>query len=326
MPAQNGEKADAQGLSFRFGQQGGTAEGSSAGKRLGSTIPEAHTQVASADGAFRFVAATAAADSSATKAGPKIHRSPKCATAQVGRPVYRPGAQQPFSAPPPTDPLQRPTKPSSVPPTFSFGSSSPAESFQPQSQPVCSTMGAGKGSCPPAQPAQPFPSQQSGTSVSSSCSNGEAAQQQAAKAVAFRPSFPLPSFTAFGAEDAKAPWECPAASAPAYPVFAPGTFTFGQAVPPEGHASGSFSGSKPGPQTEQTTQQEQAAAQGEAVFIFGDQRPQQGTQEASVGSAAAESHARTRAFRRSTGAGTRAGTAARRDGPERRSAHALRRY
>ena len=288
MPVQNGKKGDAQSLNFTFGQQGGTAEGSSAGKQLGSTIPEAHTQEASADGAFRFVAATAAADSSATKARPKTHHSPKRATAQVGRPVYRPGAQQPFSPPPPADPLLQPAKPSSVPPTFSFGSSSSAESSQPQGQPFYSNMGAGKGSCPPAQPAQPFPSQQSGTFVSSSCSNGEAAQQQAAKARAFRPSFPLPTFTAFKAEEAKAPWECPAASAPAYPVFAPGTFTFGQAVPPMGHASGSFIGSKSGPQPEQTTQQEQAAAQGEAVFMFGAQRPQQGTQEASAGSAAAE--------------------------------------
>ena len=33
MPVQNGAKADAQGLNFGFGQQGGTAEGSSAGKQ-----------------------------------------------------------------------------------------------------------------------------------------------------------------------------------------------------------------------------------------------------------------------------------------------------
>ena len=41
-----------------------------------------------------------------------------------------------------------------------------------------------------------------------------------------------------------------------------------------GRASGSFTGFKPGPQPERTPQQEQAAAQGEPVFMFGDQRPQ----------------------------------------------------
>lgn len=291
MPVQNGAKADPQGLNFEFGQQGGTAEGSSAGKQQGNTMPKAHTQDPSSDGGFRFEAAPVAADSSAAKARPEIHRSPKRATAQAGRPVYRPGAQHPFvfSAPPSSDPLQQPAKPSSVPPTYSFGSSTPAESSQPQGQPSYTTMGAGKGSWPPTQPAQTFPMQQSGTSIPSSCSNAAAAQQQAAKAGAFRPSFPPPSFTpALAANEAEAPWECPAASAPAFSVFAPGTFSFGQAVAPAGRASGSFTGFKPGPQPERTPQQEQAAAQGEPVFMFGDQRPQQGPQEANAGSAAAQ--------------------------------------